>query len=222
VRACCHPTARADPGGRRRARAARRGDVTRAVARTLFARLADREEPPELLLVAAIPTASWRRPATRDGVVVLVDRPSSPGNLGTIIRTADALGAAGVLITGHGAHLYDPAPIRASVGSLFVRAGVPSQHDALVDVARRLARRRPDLRVYATDEDGDLVLDGHARSAARPCCCSAASERASPASARPRRRTVAIPMAARPARSTSPSPTASSSTRCCQYGDAHA
>ena len=38
-------------------------------------------------------------PRSADGVVVLVDRPSSPGNLGTIIRTADALGAAGVLTT---------------------------------------------------------------------------------------------------------------------------
>jgi len=57
----------------------------------LFARLTDREEPPELLLVAQIPTPDLTSvPRPPDGVVVVVDRPTSPGNLGTIIRTADA------------------------------------------------------------------------------------------------------------------------------------
>ena len=88
--------------------------------------------------------------------MVLVDRPSSPGNLGTIIRTADALGAAGVLTTGHGAHLYDPRTIRASVGSLFALPVVPvPSHEALVDWLdgwRASSARRS--RVYATDEDG--------------------------------------------------------------------
>ena len=92
----------------------------------LFARLADRDEPPELLLVARIPAPDLGRvPRPADGVVVVVDRPARPGNLGTIIRTADALGAAAVLTTGHGAHLYDPQTVRASVGSLFALPVVP-------------------------------------------------------------------------------------------------
>ena len=56
-------------------------------------------------------------------LVVVVDRPGSPGNLGTLIRSCDAFGADGVIVSGHGVDLYDPATIRASVGSFFT---VPS------------------------------------------------------------------------------------------------
>ena len=88
-----------------------------------------------MLLVGRIPAtdlADVTRPA--DGVVVVVDRPAQPGNLGTIIRTADALGAVAVLTTGHGAHLYDPRTIRASIGSLFSLPVVPvASNQALVE-----------------------------------------------------------------------------------------
>jgi TrmH family RNA methyltransferase len=116
-------------------------------------------------------------PRTPDGVVVLVDRPSSPGNLGTIIRTADALGAAGLLLAGHGAHLYDPRTVRASVGSVFALpiASVPS-HEALVDWLEAWRSTAPDVRAYATDERGELVLDGSAR-LARPALLLLGTER---------------------------------------------
>ena len=126
----------------------------------LFARLTDRAEPPELILVGRIPApdlAAVPRPA--DGVVVVLDRPASPGNLGTIIRTADALGAAGVLTVGHGAHLYDPQTVRASIGSLFSLPVVPVEsNQALVDWVDQW-RAEAAVTVYATDEDGDVVLD---------------------------------------------------------------
>lgn len=47
------------------------------------------------------------------------DRPASPGNLGTFLRSADAFGATGALVTGHAADFYDPQCIRASVGTVF-------------------------------------------------------------------------------------------------------
>ena len=43
----------------------------------------------------------------------------SPGNLGTILRTCDAVGAAGVIFFGGATDPYDPATVRASMGSLF-------------------------------------------------------------------------------------------------------
>jgi RNA methyltransferase, TrmH family len=43
----------------------------------------------------------------------------SPGNLGTIIRTAEAAGVAGIFILGIDCDPYDPATIRATMGSLF-------------------------------------------------------------------------------------------------------
>jgi 23S rRNA (uridine2479-2'-O)-methyltransferase len=126
----------------------------------LFERVADRDDPPELLLVAAAPTRHVSMvPQPADGVVVLVDRPSSPGNLGTIIRTADALGAAGLLLVGHGAHVYDPRTIRASVGSLFSLPFAPvASHDELTGWIAGWRADAPGLAVYASDEDGGVVL----------------------------------------------------------------
>ena len=163
----------------------------------LFQRVADREEPPEVLLVARIPERDLDDvPRADDGVVVLLDRPSSPGNLGTIIRTSDALGAAGVLTVGHGVHLYDPRTIRASVGSLFAVpvVDVPS-HDALVEWLDGWRAAVPGVSVYATDETGDVVLDG-TRHLTRPALLLLGSERTglSKALRELADATVAIPM----------------------------
>jgi TrmH family RNA methyltransferase len=50
-----------------------------------------------------------------------VESIDSPGNLGTIIRTAEATGVAGIFIIGFDADPFDPAAVRASMGSLFSR-----------------------------------------------------------------------------------------------------
>lgn len=51
--------------------------------------------------------------------MVVFDRPSSPGNLGSSLRSADAFGADGVIITGHAVDIYDPFVVRGSMGALF-------------------------------------------------------------------------------------------------------
>ena len=131
------------------------------LAPELFARLTEREDPSELLLVARLAERRLEDLALADdAVVVVVDRPASPGNLGTILRTSDALGAAAVVTVGHSAHLFDPRTVRASVGSLF---SVPAaQVEAPAELASWLegwrARAAHPVTVYATDEDGELEL----------------------------------------------------------------
>lgn len=51
--------------------------------------------------------------------VVILDRIRDPGNLGTIIRTADAVGALGVILLAGSADVYSPKVVRASMGSIF-------------------------------------------------------------------------------------------------------
>jgi TrmH family RNA methyltransferase len=52
-------------------------------------------------------------------LVLVLDRPQDPGNLGGLIRTADAVGAAGVVVLEPAVDLFDPKAIRASMGSIF-------------------------------------------------------------------------------------------------------
>lgn len=51
--------------------------------------------------------------------LVLFDRPSNKGNLGTMIRSCDALGADALIITGHSVDLYDPDVVVSAMGSFF-------------------------------------------------------------------------------------------------------
>lgn len=51
--------------------------------------------------------------------IVLFDRPSNKGNLGTMIRSCDALGADALIITGHAVDLYDPNVVVSAMGSFF-------------------------------------------------------------------------------------------------------
>ncbi|MGH3885180.1 MAG: TrmH family RNA methyltransferase [Pseudonocardiaceae bacterium] len=96
------------------------------------------EDTPELIAVVAIPPDDLNRiQVTRNGVVVVLDRPISPGNVGSLLRSADAMGVDGVIIAGRAADIYDPKTVRASRGSLFavpaVRAEAPT---AVVDWLR--------------------------------------------------------------------------------------
>ncbi len=110
--------------------AGHRGEIAE-LAPELLQELSDKnEDRAELIAVVAIPDDDPARLGT-GGVVVVLDRPSSPGNIGTLIRSADALGTGGVIVTGHAADVYDPKCVRASRGCLFsvpvVRIERPAQ-----------------------------------------------------------------------------------------------
>ena len=95
----------------------------------LLQALSRRDEGSELLVLARMPAGSLERiPLSSDLLVVVMDRPANPGNLGTLMRSCDAFGAQGLIISGHGVDVYDPAVITASRGSLFALpvASVPS------------------------------------------------------------------------------------------------
>ncbi|MCX7614854.1 MAG: RNA methyltransferase [Clostridiales bacterium] len=54
-----------------------------------------------------------------DKNVIVLDGISDPGNLGTIIRTADAFSLNGVILTGDCTDLFSPKTVRSAMGSLF-------------------------------------------------------------------------------------------------------
>jgi len=56
---------------------------------------------------------------SKNPMIALFDRPSNKGNLGTIIRSCDALGVECLIITGHAVDLYDPEVVVSSMGSFF-------------------------------------------------------------------------------------------------------
>ncbi|MEV4637527.1 TrmH family RNA methyltransferase [Actinoplanes sp. NPDC049548] len=118
------------------------------------------EEAPELLAVVGLPADDLARvPVRPDLLVVVFDRPTTPGNVGTLVRSADAFGAAGVVVTGHAADPYDPRAVRASTGSLFALpvVRVPSHREVLEWVG---ALGVP-VQVVGTDERGPVDIAEH-------------------------------------------------------------
>jgi len=59
----------------------------------------------------------WQLPT--DAMLAVVDGVEKPGNIGAILRSADAAGLGGVIVTGKGTDLYNPNTIRASLGTIF-------------------------------------------------------------------------------------------------------
>jgi TrmH family RNA methyltransferase len=130
------------------------------VAPELFEQLSGKEDPSELLAVAAIPPDDITRiPVFAGMTVVVVDRPVNPGNLGTIIRSCDAFGVSGVIVTGHGVDLYEPATLRATVGSFFAVPSLtlPSHREVEAWVAD-VRRAHPGLTVIGTSARAETAL----------------------------------------------------------------
>jgi TrmH family RNA methyltransferase len=137
----------------------RRTDAERvAMAPRLLAELSEKADgAAEVLAVVAMEPDDLSRIAVHDGFLgLLFDRPTQPGNIGSIVRSADAFGADGLIVTGHAADPYDPKSVRASTGSFFAVPVVrsPSHHEVVEWLAKERAQGRP-VAVVGTDEDGE-------------------------------------------------------------------
>jgi TrmH family RNA methyltransferase len=133
-----------------------------AMAPELLAELGEKTDGvPEVLALVEIPPDDLNRIPVHDAFLgVLFDRPTQPGNIGTLVRSADAFGADGLIVTGHAADPYDPKSVRATTGSLFALpvVGSPGPDEVTAWLAAHRAAGRP-VTVVGTDEDGDAELD---------------------------------------------------------------
>lgn len=130
-----------------------------AMTRELYEGLSDRDEPSELMITARV-----RRDAIEDtrltdrSIVVIFDRPSDCGNLGSLIRSANAFGVDLVVTHGHCVDAFDPKTIRSSLGAVF---HTPIVHvDSFPALAAWIARERAErgLVLAGTDSTGAVPL----------------------------------------------------------------
>lgn len=135
----------------------RSGGEPVAVAPGLLRQLSDKDQDaPELVVVAQMPPDQLSRiPVDSSFLGLVFDRPTMPGNVGTIVRSLDAFRGSGLIVTGHGADPYDPKSVRASTGSLFAVPIVrtPSHQPVLAWLGKQRAASIA-LTVVGTDENG--------------------------------------------------------------------
>lgn len=77
----------------------------------------------------------------REGIWVALDRVRDPGNLGTIVRTADAAGLAGVALVGAACDPFGLEAVRATMGSIFHVPLAQTSEAGLVAAAKRHGAR---------------------------------------------------------------------------------
>lgn len=87
-------------------------------------------------------------------LLAICEEVRDPGNLGTIIRAADAAGADAVVLTGRTVDPYNPKVVRATTGSLFhIPVALGGELEGVLDRARQAG-----VRVIAADVKGDDLL----------------------------------------------------------------
>jgi TrmH family RNA methyltransferase len=135
----------------------RAGVPVATVPTAQFATLADTVTPQGILAVCAIVDVGLDVAlAGSPRLVVLCDQVRDPGNLGTVVRCADAFGADAVLVSQGSVDLYNAKTVRASTGSLF-HLPVVVEGDVPTVVAHLRGRG---VRVLAADGHGELDLHG--------------------------------------------------------------
>ncbi len=88
------------------------------VPRHIIEAIADTLSPEGIIAEAVIPDLSFDINKAK-GLLVYLDRLQDAGNVGTIIRTADALGAGAVVISKGCCELFNPKTVRATMSSIF-------------------------------------------------------------------------------------------------------
>lgn len=118
--------------------------------------LSETVTPPGLVAVCRQPRATLEEVlASGPGLIAVAADISDPGNAGTIIRLADAMGAAAVIFAGDAVDPYNGKCVRSSAGSI-LSVPVLCEPDTVAVIDRI---RAGGLRVLATTLDGEVTLD---------------------------------------------------------------
>ncbi len=130
----------------------------------VFRSLSYRDRPDGLIAVAKQYHTNLAVLEKENALYVVAEAIEKPGNLGTILRTADGCGADGVIICDRCTDIFNPNVVRASVGTLFTQPVVETTTDACLEwlqkrgVAIVAATPHADLLYTDADLSGPIAI----------------------------------------------------------------
>ncbi|MEA4832346.1 23S rRNA (uridine(2479)-2'-O)-methyltransferase [bioreactor metagenome] len=127
-------------------------EVNYCLSANLLSDLSGKNDGSELMAIIEMREDSLDKAnISENPFIVLFDRPSNKGNLGTMIRSCDALGADLLILTGHAVDLYDPDVVVSSMGSFFNLPVVRvSDNKLLYQYISRLKKQYPTFTTIGT------------------------------------------------------------------------
>lgn len=151
----------------------RRGVRLVAVSSAVFDKISEERAPEGIVTVAEIPTELCRIFARESDLpesnerILIAESLRDPANLGTIMRSAYALGIDRLVLTDDCAEIYSPKTIRAAMGAAFRMPTLTVKGDSLTAFIGAL--RASGRRVYATALYEDSLTLGEIELSARDC-----------------------------------------------------
>ena len=124
--------------------------IAQPVSARVIGSLASKDNPQGVLAIVRQRHTKLENLKSIGSGVALVS-PQDPGNVGTILRTLDAVGGDALFLLDGGVELYHPTTVRASMGTLFWKPVVQSSFDEFL----RWARRRH-CQLIGTSAHGDV------------------------------------------------------------------
>ena len=136
-------------------------EVGYELSANLMDNLSDKDETSELLAIIEMKEQIYNINNIENPVFILFDRPSKKGNLGTILRSADALFVDQIFFTGHAVDIYDHNVITTSMGSFFkLPFKFLNSNQEFEDLISNLKSNYKDFQIIATSlQTSNLIED---------------------------------------------------------------
>lgn len=131
--------------------------------RAVFEKISHRDRPDGLVLVAGMPDSSWKKShleEVEEGIILVIEGVEKPGNLGTIIRTAEGAGVRMILVTDPRTDIFSPNVVRSSTGILFHLPVFLGETRAILEDLQSAGFRRYALTPEASDDYDQADLTG--------------------------------------------------------------
>jgi RNA methyltransferase, TrmH family len=149
--------------------ASTRGVRVFSLAAGVLDRVADTATPQPIMAAVRLPISELSA-IPPDGLILVLHDVRDPGNAGTLIRSADAAGASGLIFTGTSVDPFNPKTLRSTAGSIFhVPVAMASLEDALsylhsraVSVLATVVRGGTDLRGVDFSKPTAVVIGNEA------------------------------------------------------------
>lgn len=114
----------------------------------LMAEISDKDTESEIVILVKQPEYNLDRIALNR--IVILDRPSNPGNFGAIVRTCNAFNIDAIFISGHGIDPYDARSITASRGTIFTLPVIKLNSNSELETILAHRKRHSNFVVYGS------------------------------------------------------------------------